>query len=340
MRAAVLQEPYALALDEVEPPQPAAGQVRLRIRATAICGTDVGIYTGKTPVRYPRVLGHESTGVVDLLGEEVTGLAVGDRVVLNSIEFCRHCPLCFAGRVNLCPDGGLMGREVDGTFADYVVVPDFNAIRIPDSISFEDGTSLIALATVFRAHDKVSIGPEKTAAVIGQGAAGLLHTRISVLRGAERVFAVEPVGWKLELAERYGAIPVNPAKVDPVTTVREATEGQGADLVIECVGKASTLRAAMQMVRPGGTVLCFGILPDELNDFYGYAMYYKELTLVGSRGMTPNDFVPAIRVVEDGRLDLQPLITHRFPLERTKEALDLVHKEPGEALRVVVSVSV
>ena len=338
MRAAVLQEPYDLVVDEVALPQPTGNQVRIRIKATAICGTDVGIYRGKTQVQVPRVLGHESTGVVDQLGEGAAGLQVGDRVVLNSAEFCRQCWFCFAGRTSLCPNGGLMGREMDGTFADYVVLPDFNALKMPDCISFEDGTSLIALATVFHAHDRVSIGPDKTVAVIGQGAAGLLHTRVSVLRGAERVFAVEPVDRKLDLAARFGGVPVDPSHVDSVAAVMEATDGLGADVVIESVGNGSTLRQAMQMARPGGTVLCFGIMPAEVKDFFGYAMYYKELTLVGSRGMTPNDFRSAIRVVEGGKLDLKPLVTHRFPLERTKEALDLVDKDPGRALRVVVTI--
>ncbi len=338
MRAAVLREPYDLVVDDVALPAPGPGQVRIRIRSTAICGTDVGIYRGKTRIQYPRVLGHESTGVVDQLGDGATGLRVGDRVVLNSIEFCRHCSFCFSGKVNLCPNGGLMGREVDGTFADYVVAPDFNALKLPDGISFEDGTSLIALATVFRAHDRVGIGPDKTVAVIGQGAAGLLHTRVSVLRGAERVLAIEPVAWKLDVAKAFGGVPVNPSAVDSVEAVMEATGGLGADVVIESVGNGATLRQAMQMARPGGTVLCFGILPEEVKDFFGYAMYYKQLTLLGSRGMTPNDFLPAIRVAADGSLDLKPLVTHRFPLEQTKEALDLVDKEPGTALRVVVTI--
>jgi L-iditol 2-dehydrogenase len=339
MKAAVLQEPYRLVVDEVGLPVPGPGQVRVRVSATAICGTDVGIYRGKTPVQVPRVLGHESTGVVDELGEGATGLQVGDRVVLNSAEFCRHCRFCFDGRTSLCQNGGLMGREVDGTFADYVVLPDFNAIKMPGCISFEDGTSLIALATVFHAHDRVTIGPNKTVAVIGQGAAGLLHTRVSVLRGAERVFAVELVPWKLDLAIGFGGTPVNPSQVDSVAAVMEATGGLGADVVIECVGNGATLRQAMQMARPGGSVLCFGIMPEQVKDFFGYAMYFKELTLVGSRGMTPNDFRSAIGVVEDGKLDLKPLVTHRFPLERTKEALDLVDKEPGSALRVVVNIA-
>ena len=163
----------------------------VRVKATAICGTDVGIYKGDVETRLPVIQGHESTGVVAELGVGAQGLEMGDRVVLNSVVFCRHCAFCFSGRVNLCPNGGLMGREMDGTFAEYVAVPDVNAIKMPECISFEDGTTLIALATVFQAHTKLQITPGQSVAVIGQGAAGLLHTRLSVLSGASPCFATD-----------------------------------------------------------------------------------------------------------------------------------------------------
>jgi len=284
------------------------------------------------------IQGHESTGVVAEVGEGAIGLEVGDRVVLNSVIFCRHCAFCYSGKVNLCPNGGLMGREVDGTFAEYVCLPDFNAIRMPDSISDEDGTSLIALATVFQSHEKLSIPPGQSVAVIGQGAAGLLQTRLSVVSGAGPVFAITRSQWKLDIAESFGATPIVAGKVDPVAAVIAATGGVGADIVIESAGNGSTLHQAMQMVRPGGTVLCFGIMPASVDAFDGYAMYFKELTLVGSRGMAPNNFTSAIALVESGGLDLAPFVTHRFGLEQTKEALDLVDQEAGKTLRVVVTV--
>jgi L-iditol 2-dehydrogenase len=339
MKAAVLHAPYQLAVDDVRQPVVEAGHVLVRIQATAICGTDVGIYKGRTKIRLPRILGHESTGVVAQAGEGVSGLQVGDRVVLNSVIFCRHCPFCFSGKVNLCPNGGLMGREVEGTFAEYAVVPDFNAIKMPDSVPYEDGTSLIALATVFQSHQKISIAPGTSVAVIGQGAAGLLQTRISILRGAKPVFAISRSRWKLDIAERYGGAAIDAAHTDPVGAVLEATGGSGVDIVIECVGDGATLGQAMQMARPGGAVVCFGIMPELIEGFPGYLMYFKELSLVGTRGMTPNDFRSAIEVVESGSLDVKPLITHRYGLERTKEALDLVDKEPGKTLRVVVNIA-
>jgi L-iditol 2-dehydrogenase len=336
MKAAVLHAPLQLSIDEVPLPQVPAGHVLVQVKATAVCGTDVGIYNGKVKSRLPVVQGHESTGVVVELGEGTQGLEVGDRVVLNSAVFCRHCQFCFSGHGNLCPNGGLLGRELDGTFAEYAAVPDFNAIKMPSSISFEDGTSLIALATVFQAHAKLSITPGQSVAVIGQGAAGLLHSRVSVLQGADPVFASERFSWKLDIAESLGAVPIDAGAVDPVAAVMDATGGVGVDLAIESVGNGATLRQAMEMVRPGGTVLAFGILPAEVPSFWGYAMYFKELTLIGSRGMTPNDFTSAIRVVESGRLDLKPFVTHRFSLEQTKEALDLVNSGADRTLRVVV----
>lgn len=339
MKAAVLRGPYDLIVEEVPRPKVQPGFVVVNVKATAICGTDVGIYKGKVvPPKLPVIQGHESTGEIVEVGPDVTDLKVGDRVVLNSIIFCRHCAYCYAGKVNLCPNGGLMGREVDGTFAEYVAVPDYNCIKIPDTLSYEDGTSLIALATVFRSHEKIDIIPGETVAVIGQGAAGLLQTRMSVIRGAEPVFAITRSQWKLDIAEKYGAKIINAGKMDPVAAVKEATGGLGVDLAIESVGSGATLHQAMDMVRPGGTVLFFGIAPASMDDFNGYAMYYKEIKLIGSKGMVPKDFHTGIKLAASGKMDLHDLITHRFDLDHVKDALDLVDKRPGEALRVVVNI--
>lgn len=336
MKAAVLTGPYQLKIEEVPKPEVKPGYVLVNVKASAICGTDVGIYKGKVATRLPVIQGHESTGQVVEVGAGVKDLKVGDRIVLNSVIFCRQCSYCYSGQSNLCPNGGLMGREVDGTFAEYVAVPEFNAIKIPDCISYEEGTNLIALATVFLSHDKISITPGQSVAVIGQGAAGLLQTRVSVLSGADPVFAVTRSQWKLDIAGKYGAIPVNAGKVDPVQYLMKATGGRGVDLAIESVGSSATLRQAMDVVRPGGTVLCFGISPASMDNFNGYAMYFKELKLVGSRGMSHQAFALAIKAVESGKLDGKPLITHRFPLDRVKDAIDLVDQKPGDVLRAVI----
>jgi threonine dehydrogenase-like Zn-dependent dehydrogenase len=155
---------------------------------------------------------------------------------------------------------------------------------------------------------------------------------------AEPVFALSRSQWKLDIAERFGARVINAGQLDPVKAVKEATDGAGVDVAIESVGSSATLRQAMEVVRPGGTVLFFGIAPASLDDFDGYAMYYKELKIVGSRGMAPVDFHMGIKVVQSGKIDLHSLITHRFDLDHVKDALDLVDKRPGDALRVVVRI--
>jgi len=340
VKAAVLRGPYNLTVEEVPRPGIRPGEVIVKVKATAVCGTDVGIYTGKVPIpNLPVIQGHESTGEIVECGEGVTDLTIGDRVVLNSVIFCRHCAYCYTGQVNLCLNGGLMGRELDGTFAEYVAVPDYSCIKIPDCVSYEDGTSLIALSTVFHSHEKIRITPGETVAVIGQGAAGLLQTRLAVISGAEPVFAITRSQWKLDIAEKFGATIINADKVDPVGAVKEATGGLGVDLAIESVGSSATLRQAMDMVRPGGTVLFFGIAPAVMDSFNGYAMYYKEIKIIGSKGMTPKDFHRGIKVLESGKMDLHTLITHRFDLDHVKDALDLVDQRPGDALRVVVAIN-
>jgi L-iditol 2-dehydrogenase len=339
MKAAVLRGPYELTVEDVPRPMVRPGYVVVNVKATAVCGTDVGIYNGKIFVpRLPVIQGHESTGEIVEVGPDVADFKVGDRVVLNYLIFCRHCVYCYAGKVNLCPNGGLMGREVDGTFAEYVAVPDYNCIKIPDCISYEDGTSLIALATVFQSHDKINITPGDAVAVIGQGAAGLLQTKLSIISGADPVYAVSRSKWKLDIAEKFGAKIINAVEVDPVSAVKEATGGLGVDIAIESVGSSATLRQAMDMVRLAGTVLFFGIGPADMDNFNGYAMYFKEIKMVGSKGMMPKDFHKGIKLMQSGKIDLHALITHRFDFDHVKDALDLVDKRPGESLRVVVNI--
>lgn len=338
MKAAVLKRPDELVIEEVAYPQVKPGYVVVNVKSTAICGTDVGIYKGKVPVDLPRILGHESTGQVVEVGSGVKKFAVGDRVVLNPITFCGRCSYCYEGLTQLCENGGLMGREVDGTFAEYVAVPESNVIKLPESISYEDGTSLIALSTVFRSLSRVKTIPGMSVAVIGLGPAGLLQTRVAKLFGANPLFAISRSDWKLEIAQRYGATVINASNLDPVEEIKRLTDGHGVDMVVECVGKSITLRQAMEMVRPGGKVLTFGISAPQMDNFYGYAMYYKELTLIGSRAANPKDFELAIKAVKDGHIDLSPIITHRYTLDQVKDALDFVYETPGKALRVVVKI--
>lgn len=337
MKAAVLRGPKQLRIEEVPPPEPAYGEVLVRVKATAICGTDISIYQGKTPVRYPRIIGHESAGEVVEAGEGVRGLKAGDRVVMSPTSYCGACPACLAGYANICENGGLFGREFDGTYAEYVTLAENRAFRLPDSISVLEATTFIVLTTVVYAQRKIALLPGSSVAVIGEGPAGLLHTRFAKLRGAEPVIGVSRSQWKLDLARStFGADWTVREAVEE--RVRELTGGRGADLVVESAGTAATLNLATELVRPGGTILAFGITPPQVEQFRSYALYYKDLTIVGSRAMQPMDWAYSIALAERGKVDLGTMITHRLPLEELAGGFELLHDRSQQVLRVVVEI--
>lgn len=335
MKAAVLRAPRDLEIAEVPAPRPGYGEVLVRIAATAICGTDIGIYNGKTPVAYPRILGHESTGIIEEVGQGVTRFAPGDTVIMSPTSYCGVCPDCLAGYYNLCTNGGLFGREFDGTYAEYVALAENRVFKLPESISTVEATTINVLSTVVYAQRKVSLFPGARVVVIGEGPAGLLHTQLAKLRGAESVIGISRSQWKLDLAKsHYGADHVFADSV--IDRVQEATGGLGADLVIECAGTASTLNLATELVRPAGTILAFGITPPAIDEFRSYALYYKDITIVGSRAMQPVDWPTSIELAANGKIDLATMITHRLPLTDLVRAFELHGDRTHQALRLVI----
>lgn len=337
MKAAVLRAPRQLAIEDVPVPSISHGEVLVRVTATAVCGTDIGIYQGKTPVSYPRILGHESAGSVAEVGPGVTQLKVGDRVVMSPTSYCGFCRDCLAGNFNLCKNGGLFGREVDGTYAEYVAVAESRAYRLPETISPVEATTINVLSTVVYAQRKVSLFPGASVVVIGEGPAGLLHTRLAKLRGCDPVIGISRSRWKLEIAKnQYGADYVFTGGAPD--NVLNLTEGRGADLVIESVGSAETMNLALSLARPGGTILAFGITPPTINELHSYSIYYKELTIVGSRAMHPLDWPMSIEMAQRGDIDLQTMITHRLPLSDLAHAFELHGDGAQNALRLVIEI--
>lgn len=335
MKAAVLRGPRDLKIEDVPVPSPSYGEVLVRISATAICGTDIGIYDGKTPVDYPRILGHESTGIVEAVGPEVKGLRAGDPVIMSPTSYCGTCPDCLTGHFNLCTNGGLFGREVDGTYAEYVTLAENRCFKLPQSMSLTSATTMNVLSTVVYAQRKVPLFAGSSVVVIGEGPAGLLHTRLAKLRGADPVIGISRSGWKLELAKsHYGADYVFAEQA--LERVLELTAGRGADLVIESAGTASTLNLATELVRPAGTILAFGITPPTVEAFRSYSLYYKDLTIVGSRAMQPVDWPSSIALAQDGKVDLEAMITHHLPLEDLVQGFQMQTDRNTRALRLVI----
>jgi 2-desacetyl-2-hydroxyethyl bacteriochlorophyllide A dehydrogenase len=336
-RAAMLEVPRRLRLVEQSTPAPGRGEVRVRMAATAICHTDLEIYTGRHPnVRYPVVMGHEATGTVEAVGPEVSRLHPGQRVVIDPIIACGACDCCRRGRGNLCRRAGLLGRELPGSLADHVILGEGYLHPLPDQLGFEAATLIETLATVRHAQTRAGLAAGETVVVLGQGAAGLLHTQLARITGAS-VVAVSRSAGKLALARRMKADRVvDAARQDPVAEVLGVTGGQGADVVIDAAGAPELMGAAIAMVRPGGRLLLYGISYRPVPDFTTFPFYFKELTVYGSRALTPEDFEPAIRLVASGAVDLEGFITASYPLGRVAAAFEDYERGPEAILRLVI----
>ncbi len=336
-RAAVLAAPRRFEI--AARPKPVAGQgdAVVRVAATAVCHTDLSIYTGRHPgVRYPVVLGHEAVGVVESVGPGAR-LAVGTRVAINPIIACGSCDCCARGDENLCRHAGLLGRELDGSLAEHLTLPERYLHPLPSTIGFEAATLIETLATVRHAQRRIRIDPGDAVVVLGQGATGLLHTQLAKLAGASPLVAISRSAWKRDLARRMRAdATVDPSGRDIVGEVLALTAGRGADLVVDTAGDPGLLRPAMDMLRPGGTLLLYAISHEPVPEFTTFPMYQKELTLVGSRALIPADFEPAIRLVAAGAVDLEGFITGSYRLHEAAAAFGAYERDPDRVLRLLI----
>ncbi len=338
IRAAVLREPRKLSIEEVKKPVIGEYDVLVRVRATALCGTDVDIYNGKGKARLPVIPGHESAGEVEEVGSKVTSVKPGERVVIDPTIACGQCFWCKKGLRNLCPNGGLMGREMNGTFAEYVSVPESNVYKLPDGISFEEATIVNTLATVLHSHRLVNVFPGDSIAVMGCGFTGLLHIQVAKLRGARPIIAITRSTWKLDLAGELGAdVKLRSGYEDVVSRVKEITEGRGVDLAIETAGSAATLKECVELIRPGGKILAFGISDEKAGDLSLFPFYYKQLSIIGSRAMLPEDWNPSIQLIATRRIDVKPLITHKVSFEELQKAFDMFEDRNIKSIRIVVT---
>jgi L-iditol 2-dehydrogenase len=335
LRAVVLEAPESLAVEDRSPREPGRGEVELDVSSTGICGTDVSIFSGKIPVRHPRILGHEIAGVVASLGDDVEGLAPGARVVVDPNLYCGHCYQCSKGQENICPNGALLGRDRDGAFRDRIVVPASNVYGLPNGVS-ELVAPLIQVLTVC-AHGQrgAPLFPGDSALILGLGVTGLLHTQIAKARGASPLIGVTRSESKRRLAGQLGADLVLDAADDRLDDrIKEATSGRGPDVVIECVGLVETLARSIRWVRIGGHVVLYGTITAREGALPFYQLYYKEVTLTNPRAAKPEDFPSSLDLVAGGCVRLEPMVTDTFPLERAAEAIEAARQ--SSTLKVIL----
>jgi 2-desacetyl-2-hydroxyethyl bacteriochlorophyllide A dehydrogenase len=332
VRAVRVVAPGSIEITDVPEPDPGSS-VLVRAGQVGICGTDSKILAGKIPVDYPRIMGHE------MVGEVVTAPAgspfpTGTRVLIDPGVACGWCHLCHAGRFNICINGGLMGRDMDGVFTEYAVVPFNRLVPVPAAVSAKASGVLQVLGTCVHAVKTVDVFPGEVAAVVGLGVAGQLIAQLLRLRGMT-VVGITRSEWKRDLALASGAHFVS-APDRAAAVLEEATEGRGPDLVVEAVGTEATLAEAIELAATGGEVLVYGTLTGGNQGLPYYQLYHKELTLHNPRAAVIGDYADGVSLAASGSLSLEPIVTHELSLDEAEKAFELVHD--SSSLKVLMKV--
>src|SRR6185503_4398082 len=287
------------------------------------------------PVSYPRIMGHEMTGEVVDAGS-ASGLRAGDRVIIDPELYCGACFHCRIGQTHLCPNGLLVGRDADGGFADYVTAPSSHVFRLPDSIGSQAAPLVQVLTTCLHAQRQVQIFPSESVVVFGLGVTGQLHVQLAKARGASPVIGVTRSAEKRALAEQLGADVTIPGGAGAIEKVRDATEGRGADVIIETTGVLPSVAAAVAMARSGGRILLFGIITAKEGALPFYDLYFKELALVSARVAKSEDYPAAIALVESGAVRLEPLVSNVMPLVELQAAIGMLGSASGQRMKIIM----
>ena len=327
MNAAVTERAGFMRVVELPAPHPGPGEVIVRVRSVGICGTDVQVHRGELEARLPVVLGHEYAGEVAEVGADVTQVVCGDRVAGAGGWPCDECALCRGRRPGLCSRRRILGRSVQGAFAEYVAVPASTLYRLSPNVSFVAAQAMVTLATAYHALARLGDVRDRAVALIGPGHAGLILLQVLREAGAGPVTVVGTRKDRLARALAFGA--------DAVVAAGAATANGAFDLVVEAAGTPSAICAAVSLARPGGTLLVYGITKEPVDGFPADQLYHKELNVLGSRGAA-GAYPIALRALEHRRIRVEPLVTHRFPLVEAPRAIELAMGREENVLRVVL----
>jgi len=345
MQAVVLKSAYNIAVEEVpKPAELGSGEVLLKVEQTALCGTDLGPYTGKLELESDLRLGHEFLGVIEDVGPGVNLFDAGDRVVVSCVVNCGHCYLCRKRQPGKCTGVmifglGLTFGNLDGGQAEYVVVPnaDLSCRRLPEGGAGTDEDYLFVgdiMATGYEAV-RAAFEPGDTVAIVGAGPVGLCAAMSGIALGARQVVVIDKVADRLKEAESYGAIAINPDETDPIDAVLDLTEWRGADVVVDAAGHPSALNLAMRLPRAGGSLTIPAVYVDESLELPWGELWLKGIKLAGSGAMNiPLYMDETLSLIAAGKLNPSRMISHRMPLSQAAEAYRLFYNR--EATKILL----
>jgi len=353
VRALIYRGPGDIRLEQVPAPVCGEGEIRVKVDACAVCGTDLKSYLhGNPKITPPRIIGHEFTGIVDRAGNDLGGrfwqkttsevVSVGDRIVMATSVSCGACAYCQRGWTNLCVDMAAMGFKYEGGMAEYVVVPERalrngHAVKVPPGVKPEHAALAEPLSCCVNAAENCDLQKGDTVVVIGAGPMGIMNAVIAREFGAARVILAEINEARLRQAEAFGFDRlVNPATEDLAKVVKDMTGGLGADVCIVAAPATKPQEQAINLVRKRGVVCLFASLPagGSLLSIDSRPLHYNELRVVGTSDSTPTQVKRAVDLIAGGSVPMDKLATHILPLADFERAFALMQR--GESLRVVL----
>jgi alcohol dehydrogenase len=343
MRAVTFQAPGEVRVDEVaEPELLAPDDAIVRVEASGICGSDLHIYHGRVQIEPGFVIGHEFVGEVIAAGDEVTRVAVGDRVLGTYATACGECFFCRREEFHKCDQSRVYGHgatlgSLQGAQAEQVLVPHANLAlrRVPDGLS--DDVALFAgdvMGTAFHAIDSRPLAEGETAAILGMGPVGLCAVQAANAAGASQVVAIDTVEDRLKMAESFGATAIHLTEGDPRGEVKKLTEGRGVDLAVDAVGHPDALDLALRLARKAGTVSATGVYAERVEVHMG-VLWIKAITLTSGHANVIKHLDRVLELLSSGELDPSPLVTHHMALDEAPDAYRVYDNR--EALKIVLS---
>jgi 6-hydroxycyclohex-1-ene-1-carbonyl-CoA dehydrogenase len=339
MKAAIFYEQgQPLRIEDRPDPKPGPEEVLVGIAACGICHTDIGYIDHGVPTfkKPPLILGHEASGRIAKVGKGVEGFTPGDRVLMGNVFACGKCPNCLMGRGNVCENMRMLGNHLDGAFAEYAVAPARDVFHLPDEVPLIEGSIIAdAISTPYHAVvNRAQVKAGEQVVVFGTGGVGMNCVQVAAAVGGT-VIAVDRVKQKLELAKQLGAMDVIDTKAEsqPAKAIRRISMG-GADVAMECIGNPSTIRMAYDSLKPGGRLVIVGY-PAGQADLNLARLMFREQQIIGSLGCRNVDFPKVIDLVKMGKIQVRPIVSGTFPLEKINDGLDQMRG--GETLRTVVT---
>ena len=343
IKAAVLHGIDDVRIEEVDFPQMKEGEVLIKMKSVGVCGSDVHYYKhgkiGSFVVEKPMILGHECAGEIVEVAKDVKGFKAGDRVAVEPGYTCRKCVYCKSGRYNLCPDVTFMATPpIDGAYVEYVAWPADFVFHLPDNMTYDHGALMEPLAVGMHAVRRSRLKPGEPVIIMGAGTIGLVTILAAKAAGAGEIIVSDLEDVRLDMAQKLGATKtLNASKENVVEFVKDFTHGFGIEVVFETAGSVPTTQQTIDVVARGGRIVWVGMAGEDIFPMPVIDAISKEVDIMGIFRYT-NVYPYAIQLVSNGRMDIDPLVTHRYSLDNVIEALEVAHERRDGAVKVMVDI--